>query len=508
MKRVLLMVVDGWTSRVFGPALDRGELPTFAELAARGRLDLDCVSIFPSITPAATASIVTGQYPSRHGIAGMSWWDRETGNISYLGDDLWTILQRGMGEFLRGFLVGLNGERLQAPTLFQVVERQRRRAACFNHLIFKGDVAHEVSQPLLLRLFPSTRSTLTVQGPSWLCLGDFVATTGRQHDVDTRGGILNRFGLDDQGTAGFLHDLPDAGALPDFTVAYFPDHDHDSHDRGPSRACETLRHLDGRLAGIFHDWGGLDRVLADTCIVITADHSHSEVSGADGAGIVLDELLRGYRCADPGSGWTGGDDVLLCPNLRSAEVYLRHPDADGVRRLKDRLLEDSRIDQVIWRHTHADRGDEIHVATRDRGALRFRRAPAGAPGVRDEYGGSWDLDGDGAALELTLDGDQVRYGSYPNALERLQNGVDHPRAGRIWATARPGCEFRMGGQGRHPEGGSHGTLHELDSRVPLLVAGAPARDIAGGFTPRIVDVAPMCAAMLGIAFDVPPGAPR
>lgn len=223
-------------------------------------------------------------------------------------------------EFLRGFLVRLNGERLLAPTLFQVVERQRRRAACFNHLIFKGDVAHEVSPPLILRLFPSTGSALTVQGPSWLCLGDFVATTGRRHDLDARGGVLNRFGLDDEGTAGFLLDLPDARSLPDFTVAYFPDHDYDSHDRGPRRALDTLRRLDERLAAILHDWGGLDRVLADTCIVIAADHSHSDVSGDERAGIVLDELLRGYRCADPASGWQHGDDVLLCPNLRSAEI--------------------------------------------------------------------------------------------------------------------------------------------------------------------------------------------
>ena len=82
MKRVLLIVIDGCTPTVLGPAIERGDLPLFAELTAGGRLALDCVSIFPSITPAATASIVTGQYPAGHGISGMSWWNPNTGEVS------------------------------------------------------------------------------------------------------------------------------------------------------------------------------------------------------------------------------------------------------------------------------------------------------------------------------------------------------------------------------------------------------------------------------------------
>jgi predicted AlkP superfamily pyrophosphatase or phosphodiesterase len=104
-KRVLLIVVDGCTSRELGSALDRGELPLLAELAERGVLDLECLSIFPSITPAATASIVTGRYPSAHGIAGMSWLNPTTQRISYFSDDVWTVLARGAGDFLEGFLL-------------------------------------------------------------------------------------------------------------------------------------------------------------------------------------------------------------------------------------------------------------------------------------------------------------------------------------------------------------------------------------------------------------------
>ncbi|HXW04387.1 MAG TPA: alkaline phosphatase family protein [Vicinamibacterales bacterium] len=502
MKRVLLIVVDGCTSRILGPAIDRGELPLLGALARSGWLDLRCVSIFPSITPAATASIVTGRYPARHGIAGMSWWNPSSGQVAYYGDDVWTVLKRGPGEFLRDFLLRLNGERLRSPTMFEVVERQGLRAACFNHLIFRGDVEHELTQPILLQLLPSVGSSLIVRGPSWLSLGDFVSSRPHRHDLQTSGGVFNRFGLDDEGTAGFLSELPDATALPDFTVAYFADYDFESHQRGPGAAIDTLRTLDGRLASLFDGWGGVDRVLRDVCIVLTADHSHSGVDESDRAGILLQDLLSGFRCGDPAAGWRDGDELLLCPNMRAAEVYVRDG-RDIVDRVAHDLLEDERVDHVIW----CDRrdGGACRVATGDRGALHFTRARGRTDAPRDDYGTPWDLNGEPAALDIRVQNGRIRYGAYPNALERVANSIEDPRSGRMWVTARPGHEFGVTGQSVHPGAGSHGTLHELDSLVPLLVAGHPAGAERRTAPARIVDAAPIAAAALGIHFDVAAG---
>jgi arylsulfatase A-like enzyme len=506
MKRVLLIVVDGCSARILGPAIASGQLPTLANLASRGSLDLECVSIFPSITPAATASLVTGHYPDRHGIIGMSWWNASTGEVSYFGDDVWTIAKQGFGEFLCGFLLKLNGERLQSPTMFQVVESQQRRAASFNYLIFKGDVPHEISVPLLLRLLPSVQSSLTVHGPASMCLGDFVSTSDSVHDLETSGGLFHRFGLDDHGTEAFLKSLPDASALPDYSVAYFADNDYDSHDKGPQGALGTLERLDRRLAAVFDAWGGLDRVLEETSIVLTADHAHSDVRDDTTGSIELNEVLKGFKCGTPADGWRDEDELLLCPNLRAAEVYIHaaHDCLDVVRR---RLLEDTRIDQVIWRDA-ASEGEEFGVATGDRGTLRFRRARNAEAGVlQDEYGGRWQVSGDDTALDLRRDGTRVEYGAYPNALERIAAGVDHPRAGRVWVTARPGYEFRVQGQHVHHGGGSHGSLHELDSVVPLLIAGQEMRRTSDR-RPRIVDVAPLCAAHIGVTVDTTEGEAR
>lgn len=68
--KVLLVVIDAATPHVVCPAIRTGRLPTLQRLADAGTLHEASVSIFPSITPAATTSIITGAYPAEHGIAG------------------------------------------------------------------------------------------------------------------------------------------------------------------------------------------------------------------------------------------------------------------------------------------------------------------------------------------------------------------------------------------------------------------------------------------------------
>jgi predicted AlkP superfamily pyrophosphatase or phosphodiesterase len=52
------------------------------------------VSIFPSITPAATTAIVTGAYPAENGIAGRRGTTPERREVAYYGDDFWVIRRR------------------------------------------------------------------------------------------------------------------------------------------------------------------------------------------------------------------------------------------------------------------------------------------------------------------------------------------------------------------------------------------------------------------------------
>src|SRR5687768_14226143 len=73
--KVLLIVIDAASPRVVCPAVQTGRLPNLKRLADAGQMHQASITIFPSITPAATTSIITGTYPFEHGIGGASWFD-------------------------------------------------------------------------------------------------------------------------------------------------------------------------------------------------------------------------------------------------------------------------------------------------------------------------------------------------------------------------------------------------------------------------------------------------
>lgn len=497
-KPVLLVVIDALTSAVIAPAMEQGRLPTLRALAERGQVRFDCRSIFPSITPAATSSIITGRYPCDHGIAGASWYDEERDDVAYYGDDFWTILKEGTGKFFEDFLLRLNGSRLEALTLFQTVERAGRSAACLNYLVYRGDVTHKVRVPLALAILPGVPFTEHVEGPSTLCLGDFVNTSpGRT--LRSVGGMRHRFGMDDAGTAGYLQALATAGHMPDLTVAYFADNDFEGHRVGPADAVPVVEKVDACLRDMFEALGGLDAALDTLRIVVTGDHSHADNSDDESrATIDLDKALVGLQLANPGAGWAGNEHVMVCPNMRAAQVYCRQPSADVIRSVIDLLLAEPRVDQVMWHGSVIDPQDtSFHVATADRGVLRFTMAGAG-PATLDEYGGRWTWSGDLKAIGGRLDeAGRLVSDDYPNAFERIAGGLRHPRAGHLWTTARPGAEFLAPGGSVHVGGASHGALHALDSIVPLFTAGWPEPQTWAA-PPRTVDVAALCLTALDL----------
>src|SRR5687767_7279950 len=167
--KVLLVVIDAATPHVVCPAVRTGRLPVLHHLLEAGTMHEASASIFPSITPAATTSIATGAYPAEHGIAGASWFDEQRQEVAYYGDDFWVIAREGFGAFIRDFLLRLNGDRLRAPTLFEMVERSGRTAACLNYLVYRGNHPHRVHIPGMIAALPGVPLSETVEGPSVLC---------------------------------------------------------------------------------------------------------------------------------------------------------------------------------------------------------------------------------------------------------------------------------------------------------------------------------------------------
>lgn len=464
--------------------------------------------MFPSITPAATSTIVTGAYPAEHGIAGASWYDEARNEIAYYGDDFWVIVKEGFGAFLRDFLVRLNGDRLKAPTLFELVERTGRQAVCINYLVFRGLVPQDVNVPWLMSLLPGVPFTETVNGPSVLCLGDFVTPrTPRGRKVRDRGGPMHRFGMDDESSAEMLCALAADDGLGDFAVAYFADNDYRSHEVGPHAALPVVERVDRAIGQLFDAAGGADRFLRDTCVIVTSDHGHCEIlPDAERAIVRLDEVLGEFRQADLGRPWTERDEIMICPNMRAAQIYLRRPSGVVVDRVVRAALADPRVDLALW-HTRLSAGSrDAYVVASQRGAIEFWRGEDGSSHGRDAFGASWSWRGDRGALQLETEGRFVESTEYPNAFERIAGVLDAQNSGEIWLTAQPGCEFEVPGGKAHVGGGSHGALHALDSFSPVVIGGAQAPKLPRAM--RSLDIAPLCMELLGLPMRYRVGDPR
>lgn len=498
-KPVLLCIIDGLTWRVVEPALQEGELPFLAELAAIGSLQ-SCVSIFPSITPAATASLVTGVGPADHGIQGALWFDTARGEVEYFGDAPRVIAREGLDDFFDDYLRTLNDDLLQVETTFELAQARGLATAGINLMWRRGETRHEVATPSLVKWLPGIELADTIVGPDWLFLGDFVASrlAGIEPSA-TPGGIANRFGFNDVSTLIRLGDVLSSEVSPDLTIAYFPDNDFRSHQTGPAEALPGLIELDRRLLGIAERQGGLAAWLEKTSIVVVGDHGHDDLV-SDRAERLIDlvDVLDGWRLTPPGSLWRADDELLVCPNMRAAQITVA-PDAEATSRDVIRaLLADQRIDQII--RTAGD--NAIAVETTDRGSVAFGPltdagvTPTAARPLRDSRGRGWWIEGDLTAVGAKIVGqDRLEYGEYPDALQRIWSGPPR-RQDVVWATARPGFEFSLNGTTTH-KAGSHGSLHRSDSETVLITAGLPA-EARPPVDASITDIAGMCLASLGV----------
>jgi hypothetical protein len=220
-------------------------------------------------------------------------------------------------------------------------------------------------------------------------------------------------------------------------------------------------------------------------------------------------VLGELQPADLARGWRDGDQIMICPNMRAAQIYVRRPAAATVDRLVRAALAEPRIDLVLWhrRLTASDTG--IHVVESRRGRLEFwRSAEDGSAACRgrDVYGTEWMWRGELAALGLQRDGFSLESAEYPNAFERIAGVLGAENSGDVWVTAQPGCEFEVPGGSAHVGGGSHGALHALDSLSPVLVGGAGAPALPASL--RSIDIAPLCADLLGVRMRHRVGEPR
>ncbi|MEZ4715026.1 MAG: alkaline phosphatase family protein [Caldilineaceae bacterium] len=200
---------------------------------------------------------------------------------------------------------------------------------------------------------PDASVATTVDGPTLLYFGDLVQTPlSDGSKLSFKSGVTNRLGFTDDSSADMLVHMLDNDVLPDLTVAYFPGNDMRSHEVGPERALNHLDELDQRAGEIWRvAFGGFERMLDRVAVVLTGDHSQSDVlPEEEQPGIRLDELLESFQVADAGTAMSDADDLVVCPNLRAAQIYYtpRQEYPERVGRIDARRTD--RSSSMEWRN--------------------------------------------------------------------------------------------------------------------------------------------------------------
>ena len=467
---MLLLVLDGIKPEVLRAAIEAGETPNLAALASHGEALWDAVSVFPSITPAATAAIATGKAPAKSGIVGHAWYDDVEKRVVVYGAMTETVLSTGPIKVFHNNVWRMNRDDLHAATLFEELHDRGVDGACVNFPVRRGPHSHRVRMKTVGNYLRSSRYLgPSVDGPKEYYMGDLFYTretgfSGRKGN----GGIRRSVGINDEYAAQVGAMLVKEKAAP-FNLIYFFKGDSVAHHKGLVAQRRYLAKADGYLGRIFEAGGGVGRVLEDYAVLALSDHGHDPL-------LPKRRYVRLYQI--PGekvslgakARFANGTSVVAVPNGRSALLYLR--DVSKKETIAGHLLSRRGVDLAAWPD------GEWGVVQRRDGELRFRPGV----GLRDPFGQSWELDGDPSALDLTVSEDGLFYGEYPDALERLWGFLHSPRGGDLVLSATPGYTFGEVSGGYHTAS-DHGSLHASDSNVFVLASGMR--------TPRrITDVAP------------------
>lgn len=493
-KKVILIVIDSFIPDTLRTCLTEEVVPGIEYLVKKGRLHYDCVSVFPTMTPTATASVATGVYPDRHGIPGFIWYHREKKRIINYGATALAILKAGFKTVLKDILCSLNGEHLsrEVKTVHEILEDHGLSSANINFYIFRGRHQFNVKLPWWARLLNGLRVCTRILGPSISIVGQLVPPDFPcKGALKKPGGIFRKFGVNDEFAGTVAYHLIQQGRQPDLTVVYLPDMDGYTHCHHIKDTAPAVIRADRQVQKILNAFGSWQEAVKNNIFIVLGDHSQSLVGNNRHNIINLSKVLSRFRQIKLGRRDDGNNHLAVCPNERMAHIYVLQ-DFFNVRNQVIGILSlEKGIDQVMWSESapgktlyQAARGGSRHTLTFSRGGSVF-----------DPYGISWHITGDLTVVDARIENDLLVYGEYPDALNVMASLMSSEHCGDIIITARPGFEFDGEAAPIHPGKGSHGSFHRNDICVPLIISGGDIGD-----NPRLVDVVPFILKNFGLKF--------
>ncbi|MFN7956081.1 MAG: alkaline phosphatase family protein [bacterium] len=481
--RAVVVVIDSLRAASLYGALDRGRLPRLARLAEeRGFVRFEhCLAALPSDTIPNHTTIFTGALPGHHAITGNEWFDRAL--------DAGEPLARRTREYLKfgpaddpglgrawsfpGFPLHELDLVAGVPTIYQALaaaEAERGRKV-------ETAVAFD----------PVRRGTSEVASPGFL--------------EALFGGRVLPFVEDDskidaeavaQAVSWIESDQP-----PELLGVWLPGLDSWSHQHGPGepggerdgQSDYLARHVDallGELADALERRG----LLAETLLVVSADHGHHDVVADERHAITTQEVYRalahaGFRVPLDSHG-------ELDESERDVELVVAGGDNGGAALVSVQsegrgwsgvptLDEIGPVARVLANQPYVARVFALQPATAaiEARAFELREAPAGPPSAARV---GW------SALEP---------GRPDRLAERLAGLAGSTRSGDLFVEARKPYYFAVPG---HLYRGEHGGADGEQDHVPLLLVNPPGHPRQRVATPvGNEDIAPTIGGVLGFA---------
>ncbi|MNS32199.1 Type I phosphodiesterase / nucleotide pyrophosphatase [compost metagenome] len=485
VKPLHMIIIDAWHPGLVERELAAGKLPALAALVKYGRLDMNCSSIFPTVTPACLTSLATGVGPDRHGITGVLWYNRSADRYVHYWPYPQSLVWGTISHVISDFFLRLNGEHLstEIKTVFELLEEADVPSACINFPISRGPHRHAAEIPWFLRWLGKLPKNLHLPGPRSMRHGDMIRHGER------RGRFFKKYGFNDRQSARYTAELVQSPDRPAFMLTYLNENDLRSHHRGPWNNADSLHRVDAELGVIMDAYGSWERAAKEARWIITGDHSQSNTyPGRPGHAVNVFKAFPEYRICPLRTGGLACKtyDFAVGPNDRMCYFYF----GEGKEHVREEVIEKvvtwPSVDQVFWRE-----GDTFYGYRRATGE---RMSWTRGGGLVDPFGGRWEIEGSLGAVDGRLVGNRIQYGDYPNALARVTEALSVPGGGSLILTATLGYEFTSG----FPMGkGNHGSLHVQDTHVPLLTCGIRQPLL----NPRTTDIVPMILRELGV--DLP-----
>jgi hypothetical protein len=431
-KKLILVVIDGLTPDVFEAAVESRSAPMLASLAEAGRYGR-ATSTFPSLTPVCLASIATGGGPDVHHIPHLVWYHRTERRMVEYGSSFRAMRAVGTRRVIKDAIVEMNAEHLarDAVTVYEALEDNGFVTAAVNVPCYRGRTRHVPTVPGVVRPVNGPRRFFYYNLFESDVTGAPLAIRERAAgSVDAYAAAVGRWLVTRDGF--------------DFLFFYLPDYDFASHALGPEGAYEALARSDRAVAALVDAAGGLGPFLERYDVICCSDHGQTPVERP----FRLEAALSDFRLLRPNARRADAELAVAASN-RAGMVYVLAAASVAPRAIAERLRAEDAVDVVVFRD------GEDAVALRDGGEARLAPEDGGWRG-------------------------------------RAWHALANPRAGDVLVSASPGVELIDVGGRHHVGGGSHGSLLDGDSSVPMLVVGAAARPAV------ITDVAPLVLRHFGV----------